>query len=133
MVVVPRTWVKGTPRGYGDSKVASEWIAELRAGLAQFEGVGTQHDSETVRYEVILEFRVYPGSAKYRGQNMPHGTDLDNLVKQTVDGLASTKSKSLSPGLGIIAEDKAVYRITASKDLVPDDEETGVWVCVQSR
>jgi len=56
VVVVPRTWVKGTPRGYGDSKVASEWIDELRVGLAQFEGVGAEHDSETVKYEVTLEF-----------------------------------------------------------------------------
>jgi len=64
---------------------------------------------------------------------MPHGTDLDNLVKQTVDGLAETKSKSLPSGLGVIATDKVVYQITASKGLVSYDEEMGVWVCIQSR
>ena len=130
--VVPRTWVKGTPRGFGDSKVASVWLEELLAALGQYSGVGAGHNRERTRYEIVLEFRMFPGSASYRGQNLPHGTDLDNLVKQTIDGLAETSSAGLPPGLGILCTDSAVYRIVAGKEHVSSDGETGAWITVNA-
>ena len=33
-------------------------------------------------------------------------------------------------GLGIIPDDTAIYRITASKELVASDSETGAWLTV---
>jgi Holliday junction resolvase RusA-like endonuclease len=122
--------VKGTPRGFGNSKVACEWLNELGQALGQYAGAGQGHDKETVRYEVVLEFRIFPESPNYWRQNLPHGTDLDNLVKQTLDGLAETRSTNLPRGLGVLATDSAVYRIVASKEHVLSDDETGVWVTV---
>jgi hypothetical protein len=127
--VVPRTWVGGTPRGYANNEVASEWLNELPHALAQSAEAGKTH-GETARYEVVLEFRVFPRSPRYWGQNLPHGTDLDNLIKQTLDGLAVTRSSSLPPGLGILSSDSAVYRLVATKEHVSSDDETGAWVTV---
>ncbi|OHB74247.1 MAG: hypothetical protein A2Z34_00655 [Planctomycetes bacterium RBG_16_59_8] len=128
--VVPRTWVPGTPRGYGSEKVANEWLKQIEDKLGGYRGRGKSH-SDTDRYEVDLAFLINPNSAKYCGKNLPHGTDLDNLVKQTVDGLAATKSRSLPSGLGILHDDSAVYQIVATKEHVKRDEDAGVWVTVR--
>lgn len=92
VTVVPRTWVAGTPRGYGNDNVASEWLNEMAASLEKYRGAGEEHDRQNTRYEVTLAFRIHPERRKYWGQNKPHGTDLDNLVKQTIDGLGETWS-----------------------------------------
>jgi hypothetical protein len=130
--IVPRTWIQGTPRGFGDNKIASVWLMEMEVALDGYRGRGVRDDPKTTRYEVILEFRIFPNSQKYRGQNLPHGTDLDNLVKQTIDGLAKTNSRSLPPGLQILQSDRAVYRIIATKEHVPSDDETGVWININA-
>ena len=130
--VIPRTWVPGTPRGYGDNKVAAVWLGELAEVLGAFRDAAENHDAERTRYAVTLEFRIFPESPAYHGQNRPHGTDLDNLVKQTLDGLSHTRSKTLPPGLNIMTEDMAVYRITATKEHVQSDDETGVHVAVET-
>ena len=129
-IIVPRTWIPGTPRGYGDSKVSSEWLSEMAAVLEQYRGAGAAH-SGTARYEVHLEFRINPGGRKYRGQARVHGPDLDNLTKQTIDGLSHTRAEWMPPGLGIIENDSAVYSIVATKEHVAEDSEMGLWVTVK--
>lgn len=129
--IVPRTWVPGTPRGFGDNKVASVWLNELRKALRAYSDAANAHDSKETRYTVTLEFLIDPESPAYRRQNLPHGTDLDNMVKQTIDGLSHTRAKDLPPGLNIIGEDQAVYRIVATKEHVSGKDETGVFVAVK--
>lgn len=128
---IPRTWVPGTPRGFGDNKVAAIWLRELEATLGEYRDQGEHDDPRNTRYAVTLEFRIWPDSPKYRGQNRPHGTDVDNLVKQTLDGLTHTRSKDLPPGLNVITNDRAVYRLLATKDHVGQDQDMGVFVTVE--
>ena len=118
--LVPRTWVSGTPRVWGDAKLASEWINDIRKALNRYSGVGRNHVLSQVRYEVVLEFHINPDSPKYGGRMRPHGPDLGNFVKQTIDALAQTKSENMAEGLIILADDCAVYRIAATKEHVLD-------------
>ena len=129
--VIPRVWVPGTPRGYGNSKVAAEWLREMEQELSAYRDAARQHDPEATRYAVTLEFRVWPHSPKYGGKNLPHGSDVDNLAKQTIDGLSHTGRGDLPPGLNAITDDKAVYRLAATKAHVASDAETGVFVTVE--
>ncbi len=108
--IVPRTWVRGTPRGWGDKKLEREWLGEIAVVLEPYQGAGRSVDPNVVRYELSLEFRVFPGSRRYGGQNLPHGTDLDNLIKNTVDCLTCVREG----GLAILPDVNAVYRIVAS-------------------
>ena len=126
--IVPRTWVRGTPRGWGDKILEREWLAEIALVLEPYRGVNRSVDPNVVRYEESLEFRVFPRSRKYRGKNLPHGTDLDNLIKNTIDCLTSVREG----GLAILSDDNAVYRIVASKELVEDDDAAGVWIEIRS-
>ena len=126
--IVPRTWVPGTPRGWGHKKLEREWLGEIALVLEPYRGVGKSVDPNVVRYEVSLEFRVFPRSHKYGGQNLPHGTDLDNLIKNTIDCLTSVREGALV----ILRDDNAVYRIDASKKLVENDDATGVWIEIRS-
>ena len=126
-VVVPRTWVSGTPRGYGNRKTEDEWLAALTRDLSRYERSVEKSSDRGGGYEIDLEFMIWPRSPKYWGQNLPHGTDLDNLIKTTIDGLASTRGR----GLGIIFDDSAIYRIKASKSLVMDERSTGVWITIR--
>jgi len=131
MDIVPRTWVPGVPRGYGDSKVASEWLRDLERSLSIYRHASDSHDPLRTRYEVTFEFCVDPASRKYspsKADFKAHGSDLDNLVMQTLNGLSSTRSTRLPPGLRILTDDKAVYRLTATKVHVRGDDEMGVWV-----
>ncbi len=105
-----------------------EWLGEIALVLEPYRGVGKSVDTNVVRYEVSLEFRVFPRSRKYRGQNLPHGTDLDNLIKNTIDCLTSVREG----GLAILPDDNAVYRIDARKELVENDDAAGVWIEVRS-
>ena len=130
--IVARKWVPGIPRGYGDPKVASEWLKQIADALGAYRGAGKKPDLKKARYEVTLEFRVFPQRGMYRGQNPIHGTDLDNLVKQTLDGLSQTRSKDLPEGLGILTSDNAVYRLLATKELVACDAEMGMWVTIET-
>ena len=77
---------------------------------------------------VKLRFLIFPDSPKYRGQMRPHGPDLDNLVKLTIDGLTPLRGR----GTAILADDRCVYRIEAEKELVGDDDETGVWLSLHT-
>ena len=125
--VVPKTWVPGTPRGYGSRKTEDEWLAELSQGLSGFRGMADESSLPEIRYEVDLDFVIWPLSPKYGGQNLPHGTDLDNLVKMTIDGLALTEGR----GLGIIWDDSAIYRVNATKSHTEDEQSTGVWITIR--
>ncbi len=129
-MVVPKTWVPGTPRGFGDSKIAGVWLEQIETALSGFRGAAEHHSSET-RYGVTLEFHLNPTSGKYRGQSPMHGSDLDNLVKQTIDGLATTRGGALPSGLRVMTGDNAVYKLTATKIHVTKDEDTGVFVTVE--
>ena len=126
-IVVPRTWVSGTPRGYGDRKTEDEWLAALARDLSVYKRSVENSSDSGGGYDVDLEFMIWPRSPTYRGQNLPHGTDLDNLIKTTIDGLASTHGR----GLGIIFDDSAIYGIKASKFLVMDERSTGVWITIR--
>ncbi len=123
MNILPKTWIAGTPRTWGDRQIENEWLSTMRNALAQFVPAEPQ---VVDRYEVTVEFLIWPGSPKYRGQLPEHGPDLDNLVKLTIDVLTPLRGR----GLGIIPDDTAIYRITASKVLVMSDNETGAWLTV---
>lgn len=120
-VLLLRTWVAGTPRGFGAKKSEDVWIDEIRAALAH---VRAPLCRKADRCEVILDFLVNPQSKKYNGQNLPHGTDLDNMIKMTIDGLQTLRGR----GLGLIEEDSSVYRIVAGKEHVADDRLMGCWI-----
>ncbi len=128
LVLVPQTWVPGTPRGHGVRKLEDEWFGKMRNALRKYKDLAGCEDPLNARYEVDLDFVVWPGNPKYGGQNPYHGTDLDNLVKLAIDGLAPMEGR----GAGIITDDQAVYRLTATKTHVRDEKTTGVWVTVKA-
>ena len=128
MQILNPKWIPGTPRGYGDRKIEDQWLASMRQALAS---VPVSALTGADRCEVILEFKVWPDNPAYRGNARPHGPDLDNLVKLTVDGLTPHCSRDGEyRGVGIIPDDPMVYRIVASKELVDSAEETGVLISV---
>lgn len=102
----------------------------MRAVRDGLSGVQSAAVSEGDRLSVALEFRIFPQSKAYRGMNLPHGTDLDNLVKQTIDALSQTRGGRLPRGLGVIPDDSAVYNIEASKQHVDSDSDSGVFMTI---
>lgn len=112
--ILPRTWISGTPRGYGGSR---DWRNAVAVALGDWA-----HDIQPEDHlAVTFSFHINPNSPSYNGQNLPHGTDLDNLVKETLDAML--------PHTGRI-DDRLIYRIEASKQHVNGDDETGVFVAV---
>ena len=77
-----------------------------------------------VPVSVALTFRIWPDSPHYAGQNRPHGTDLDNMVKLTIDGLTPYRGR----GLGVIKDDHCVFQLTARKEHVRSDADAGAWI-----
>jgi len=131
--LVPRTWIAGVPRGYGNNRVAAEWLQAIEHALSAYRNASVAHP-EHARYNVAFEFHIDPTSARYGAKPKPfriHGPDVDNLVKQTLDGLAQTRSKGLPPGLRIVTDDKAVHRVIASKVIVSGDDRMGAWVKIR--
>ncbi|MFQ5764874.1 MAG: hypothetical protein ACE5GT_08095 [Rhodospirillales bacterium] len=126
-VLVPQTWVPGTPRGYGNRKLEDEWLGEMRRALRKHKDLAGCEDPVNVRYEVDLDFVLWPGSSKYGGQNPHHGTDLDSLVRLAVDGLMPLDGR----GAGVITDDQAIYRINATKTHARDAKATGAWITVK--
>lgn len=124
--LLTRTFIPGTPRGFGGPS-AGPWIDCVRTGLCKFVPF-----DPGLRLAVQLEFCIWPGSPHYRGHGREHGTDLDNLIKQTIDALSVTKSQLLPQGLRLIPDDSAIYEIVASKRIVKSDAETGVWIQIWS-
>lgn len=129
--IVPWTWVQGTPRSFGDAAIETEWLSTVAGGLRDYQGVSADEDPDLVRYDVSLEFRVNPKSARYRGQHPRHGPDLDNLVKTTLDALGGeTRRLETHNRLRILTDDRAIYHLAATKEHVDSDDEAGVWVRV---
>jgi Holliday junction resolvase RusA-like endonuclease len=127
-VLVPQTWIKGTPRGYGNKKREAEWLGEIRQALKKYKDLASTADPVNVRYEVDFDFAVWPGDPRYGGQNPYHGTDLDNLIRLAVDGLTPLGGR----GAGIITDDQAIYRVNATKSHAQDADKTGLWVTVKA-
>ncbi len=111
-IAIPKTWIAGTPRGYGGTL---DWRREVGQCLGQV----VNKLSPDQRLAIRLEFRINPDSSRYFGQNRPHGTDLDNLIKETIDGLL--------PHGGPV-DDRMIYSIEAAKVHVARDDESGVFV-----
>ena len=86
----------------------------------------TQSEKRQVisKWAIVLreleEAKVKPGDAKA------------HIEKQTIDGLGQTKSKHLPPGLNLMTDDMAVYKLTATKEIVSSDDESGVFVTVET-
>jgi len=127
MVIVPKTWVPGIPRGFGDTKISGQWLDSIDAALSNYANTVTV-DSPRARFHVTLEFRLNPKSKAYGGQHAQDGTDLDNLVKMTIDGLCATRTR----GLKILPNDRLIYKISAEKELVETDEEMGAFVTLET-
>jgi len=127
-VLVPQTWIRGTPRGYGNKKREDEWLGEMRRALKKYTDLAGTDDPVNVRYEIDFDFAVWPGDPKYGGQNPYHGTDLDNLIRLAIDGLTPLAGR----GAGIITDDQAIYRINATKSHAKDAAKTGLWVTVKA-
>jgi Holliday junction resolvase RusA-like endonuclease len=127
-VVVPRTWIPGIPRGWGNKKSETAWLEDLRRTLKPYCDIGLSQASVDTRYRIALEFFIWPESPKYQRKNLPHGTDLDNLVKNTLDCLTPHRQG----GLAILHEDRALYELNAVKRIVSSDAEMGVWLAVES-
>ncbi len=127
-VLVPQTFVQGTPRGYGNRKREDEWLGEMKRALKKFKDLAGTDDPVNVRYEVDFDFVLWPGDPKYGGQNPYHGSDLDNLVRLAVDGLTPFEGR----GVGIITDDQAIYRINATKSHASEAKKTGLWVTVKA-
>ena len=79
-VLVPQTWIKGTPRGYGNKKRENEWLGEIKQALKKYRDLASTDDPVNVRYEVDFDFAVWPGDPRYGGQKPYPGTDLDNPI-----------------------------------------------------
>ncbi len=124
------TWIQGTPRGYGNSKIAGAWLEEIARAI-ESAGVLPACGGAGAMVAVSLDFKLNPRSKAYRGQNLPHGTDLDNLVKQTIDGLVSTRGGKLPSGCRLIANDSSIYSIHATKTHVSSDAEMGATVSIE--
>ncbi len=122
-LIVPYTWISGVPRGYGDNRTTGQWRDEIANSLEDYIGRTNGQNVEETGYEITLAFYIFPGSEKYGRQNLPHGPDLDNLVKNTVDILHLENHN-----LRIILDDKFIFRIDASKILVDDDIKMGLWI-----
>ena len=54
---------------------------------------------------------------------MPHGTDLDNMIKETIDAMLPHKGR---------IDDRLIYRIEASKAHVASGSDCGVFVEVET-
>lgn len=106
------------------------WLAAMRQAL---KSPYLRPLSGEARCEIVLEFRIWPDDPAYGGQARPHGPDLDNLVKLTIDGLTPHRSRDGEyRGVGIIPDDSSVYRISASKQLAHSATETGAWITVST-
>jgi Holliday junction resolvase RusA-like endonuclease len=124
-LIVPPTWVSGTPRGFGDRRIENEWIGAMHRAI---EAVPRRPLPGDGCLEVSLRFLVCPTSPAYRGQSPTHGPDLDNLVKLTIDGLSPLSGR----GLGLIPNDAAVYRICTAKEIVQRHDEAGAWITLST-
>jgi Holliday junction resolvase RusA-like endonuclease len=120
-ILLPRTWIAGTPRGWGSRHIEDEWLHAMHIALgSRWQG----RPAAIVPVAVELTFCIWPDSPRYNGQNRPHGTDLDNMVKLTIDGLTPYRGR----GLKIIEDDRCVFQITARKELVRSDSAMGAWI-----
>jgi hypothetical protein len=127
VIVVPRTWVPGVPRGWGNRKTEDQWLDAIEATLSHHANA-VAVDAARAQYAVTLEFRINPRSKEYNGQHAHDGTDLDNLIKMTIDGLCATKRR----GLNILPNDRLIYQISAEKTLVETDDEMGAFITLES-
>lgn len=128
-IVMPRTFVQGTPRGYG-GETGIKWLGRVKKSL--LEQLGPMEPvKQDVACIVELEFVLVPESKEYGGQNGQFGTDLDNLIKQTVDAL-SHNERAKRHGLGVIPDDRQIAQIVATKKAVKTDGQMGVWITIRA-
>ena len=127
MTIVPRTWVPGIPRGFGDRKKEDEWCDAIGAALSTHAGA-VAADAPRQRYAITLDFHINPKSKAYNGQHAQDGTDLDNLIKMTIDGICETRRR----GLKILPNDRLIYKISAEKILVDTDDQMGAFVILET-
>lgn len=125
--LIPPTFVPGVPASYSTSKAAA-WFSAIMAGLASYQNASHGHAADS-QYEVILHFLIDPGVNYGTDPRFKtHGPDLDNIVKPSVEALATD---SRGNGLKAIWSDVAVYRLVASKEIVDSDRQTGAWYTVR--
>lgn len=116
--------------GYGDRKIEEQWLASMKRALASVRAPSL---TGAERSEVTLEFKVWPDNPAYRGNARPHGPDLDNLVKLTIDGLTPHRSRDGEyRGVGVIPNDPTIHCIAASKELVHNADKTGVLMSIST-
>ncbi len=103
----------GTPRTAG-SESHGDWKKSIEDQLMkQFEG----RDRISTRVKIEVLFKIEKKDTDYHG----HGPDLDNLLKPVLDVIAKVMlcaSKSNPNEKG----DFLVYKVTAEKEIVGDDE-----------
>ena len=114
-----RAFIRGDPyvkkKTHGRTEGPKEWLAAVKdqtRGLQRIPGP----------CELEVEFVLWPGSSP---SDHPHGPDLDNLLKNRMDGLNETVLKDAPGG------DGAVIRLTASKRTKRGEEPTGAGIVLR--
>jgi Holliday junction resolvase RusA-like endonuclease len=97
-------------RGRVDAPLA--WSAAI---IDQTKHLSAVQDACMLRMTFLLPPEKYP-------RDFPHGPDLDNLLKRSLDALGQTIFKSTHGG------DSCVVSLVASKTRVDSVAEAGVWL-----
>jgi len=110
--------------------IEDKWLEAMKRALVS---VRVPSLTGAEQCEVTLAFKMWPDDPAYGGMARPHGPDLDNMVKLTIDGLTPHRSRDgIYRGVGVIPGDPMIYRIVASKELVHSADETGVLVSIST-
>ncbi len=114
-----RAFIHGNPyvkkKTRGRKEGPKEWVAAVKS---QTRDLGKISE----RCELEAEFVLWPGSAP---SDHPYGPDLDNLLKNLLDGLNDTILENAESG------DGAIVRLVASKRTRQGDEPTGVRIVMR--
>ncbi len=114
-----KTFIRGDPyvkkKTRGRIQGPKEWLEAVKSQTGNLGQI-----SEPCELEV--EFVLWPGSSP---TDHPCGPDLDNLLKNLMDGLNDTVLKNAPGG------DGAIIRLTATKRTRRNDEPTGAKIVIR--
>ncbi len=114
-----RAFIQGDPyvkkKTRGRTQGPKEWVAAIKTQTRDLERISG-------RCELEVEFILWPGSSP---TDHPYGPDLDNLLKNLLDGIDDTILADAPSG------DGAIVRVIASKRTKRGEEPTGAKIVVR--
>jgi hypothetical protein len=121
-------FIKGTPRTYGLRRNDDIWRICIRDG--DWTGIDIHAIPISEPVFVTFSFRINPQSKLYGPQIFPNGRDIDTMVIGALGGLVTSSTR---PTIGLLSRGTTIWGYAATKELVPNDDLTGVDITVSLR